>query len=47
MPSHTLPPDVFEAVVNALAEALVNDYRSQHPSKTVPVSFSGPSSQPR
>ena len=26
----TLPPDVFEAVVNALAEALVRDYRERY-----------------
>jgi excisionase family DNA binding protein len=32
MPSHALPPDVFEAVVNALAEALVRDHRARHAS---------------
>lgn len=26
----SLPPDVFEAVVNALAEALVREYRERH-----------------
>jgi excisionase family DNA binding protein len=46
MPNHNLPPDVFEAVVNALAEALVNDYRSQHVGRAAAVPSPQASSTP-
>jgi excisionase family DNA binding protein len=41
---NTLPPDVFEAIVNALAAALVNDYRARW--GTQPRTESVPSSVP-
>ena len=42
----TLPPDVFEAVVNALAEALVRDYRERHTATSVERLPSKPPSSP-
>lgn len=40
----TLPPDVFEAVVDALARALVLDYRKRHGAPTAEPTALSPSS---
>ena len=42
----TLPPDVFEAVVNALAQALVREYRERHTAPSVERLQSSPPSSP-